>query len=41
MRDQGKLTMSQIARVLKIGRSTLYQHLELSQADGDPKELAA
>ena len=35
MRDQGKLTMTQIASVLKVGRSTLYQHLELSQADKD------
>lgn len=41
MRDQGKLTMTQIASVLKVGQSTLYQHLELHQPDGDAKELAA
>jgi DNA invertase Pin-like site-specific DNA recombinase len=31
MRAQGQLTMSQIADVLKVGRSTLYQHLNLRQ----------
>jgi DNA-binding CsgD family transcriptional regulator len=29
MRAQGELTMLQIARTLGVGRSTLYQHLDL------------
>ena len=29
MRGQGELTMAQIARALGVGRSTLYQHLDL------------
>ena len=31
MCDKRKLTMVQIARALKVGRSTLYKHLDLSQ----------
>jgi DNA invertase Pin-like site-specific DNA recombinase len=30
MRTQGKLTMAQIARTLGVGRSTLYEHLDLA-----------
>jgi DNA invertase Pin-like site-specific DNA recombinase len=32
MRAQGQLTMAQIARTLGVGRSTLYEHLELADA---------
>lgn len=42
MRAQGDLTMAQIASVLKVGRSTLYQHLDLSHpSDELAAELAA
>jgi hypothetical protein len=41
MRDRRELTMAQIARTLKIGRSTLYKHLDLSQETSGEDELAA
>jgi DNA invertase Pin-like site-specific DNA recombinase len=41
MRERGELTMAQIASVLKVGRSTLYQHLERHERDTDAEELAA
>jgi hypothetical protein len=41
MRAQGDLTMAQIASVLKVGRSTRYQHLDLNQPQDDAEELAA
>jgi DNA invertase Pin-like site-specific DNA recombinase len=31
MRDRGDMTMSQITRALGVGRTTLYDHLELRQ----------
>jgi DNA invertase Pin-like site-specific DNA recombinase len=41
MREKRELTMAQIASMLGVGRSTLYQHLELGQEDGELPELAA
>jgi DNA-binding phage protein len=41
MRDKRELTMAQIARALKVGRSTLYKHLDLSQETSGEDELAA
>ena len=38
MRDRGDMTMSQIARALGVGRTTLYDHLELPPLDGIPRE---
>jgi hypothetical protein len=40
-RDKRELTMTQIARALKVGRSTLYKHLDLSQQTSGEDELAA
>ena len=41
MRDKRELTMAQIARTLKIGRSTLYKHLDLSHEANTENDLAA
>ena len=41
MRDKRELTMAQIARTLKIGRSTLYKHLDLSHETNTEHDLAA
>ena len=41
MRDQRELTMAQIARTLKIGRSTLYNHLDLHHETNTEHDLAA
>lgn len=41
MRAQGKLTMAQIARTLGVGRSTLYQHLDLLGEGVEQLEQAA
>jgi hypothetical protein len=38
MRDGGDMTMSQIARVLGVARTTLYDHLDLPALDGIPRE---
>jgi DNA-binding phage protein len=38
MRDRGDMTMSQIARALGVGRTTLYDHLDLPPLDGIPRE---
>jgi DNA invertase Pin-like site-specific DNA recombinase len=40
MRERGDMTMSQIARALDVGRTTLYDHLELPPLDGIPREDA-
>jgi DNA invertase Pin-like site-specific DNA recombinase len=41
MRAQGQLTMAQIADVLEVGRSTLYQHLDLSQEPAETGQVSA
>jgi transposase-like protein len=42
MRERGDLTMTQIARAFDVGRSTLYQHLDLAErAVGAEGERAA
>jgi DNA invertase Pin-like site-specific DNA recombinase len=38
MRDRGDMTMSQIARALGVGRTTLYDHLDLPPLDGIPRQ---
>ena len=38
MRERGDMTMSQIARALGVGRTTLYDHLDLPPLDGIPRE---
>jgi len=38
MRERGDMTMSQIARALGAGRTTLYDHLDLPPLDGIPRE---
>jgi DNA invertase Pin-like site-specific DNA recombinase len=40
MRTQGELTMAQIARTLGVGRSTLYEHLELADATTPVRDAA-
>jgi DNA invertase Pin-like site-specific DNA recombinase len=40
MRERGDMTMAQIARALGVGRTTLYEHLELGPAK-EQDELAA
>jgi DNA invertase Pin-like site-specific DNA recombinase len=40
MRARGDMTMSQIARALGVGRTTLYDHLDLPPLDGIPRENA-
>jgi DNA invertase Pin-like site-specific DNA recombinase len=40
MRDRGDMTMSQIARALGVGRTTLYDHLDLPPLDRIPREHA-
>ena len=40
MRAQGELTMAQIARALGVGRSTLYQHLDLAAEQEQLQEAA-
>jgi DNA invertase Pin-like site-specific DNA recombinase len=41
MRERGDMTMSQIARALGVGRTTLYDHIgELPPLDGIPREDA-
>jgi DNA invertase Pin-like site-specific DNA recombinase len=40
MRERGDMTMSQIARALGVGRTTLYDHLDLPPLDGIPREDA-
>jgi AcrR family transcriptional regulator len=40
MRAQGELTMAQIARTLGVGRSTLYEHLDIPTARQDDLEAA-
>lgn len=38
MRQRGDMTMTQIARALDVGRTTLYDHLgELPPLDGIPR----
>jgi DNA invertase Pin-like site-specific DNA recombinase len=41
MRERGDMTMAQIARALGVGRTTLYEHLELGCAKAQDNELAA
>jgi DNA invertase Pin-like site-specific DNA recombinase len=41
MRDKRELTMAQIARTLKIGRSTLYKHLDINHETNTEHDLAA
>jgi DNA invertase Pin-like site-specific DNA recombinase len=41
MRDKRELTMAQIARTLKIGRSTLYNHLDINHETNTEHDLAA
>ena len=41
MRDKRELTVAQIARTLKVGRSTLYKHLDLSHETNTEHDLAA
>jgi DNA invertase Pin-like site-specific DNA recombinase len=38
MRERGDMTMSQIARALGVGRTTLYDHLDLPPLDGILRE---
>ncbi|MGO9959504.1 MAG: helix-turn-helix domain-containing protein [Solirubrobacteraceae bacterium] len=38
MRDRGEMSMAQIARALGVGRTTLYDHLDLPPLDGIPRE---
>jgi DNA invertase Pin-like site-specific DNA recombinase len=38
IRDGGDMTMTQIARALGVGRTTLYDHLDLPRLDGIPPE---
>ena len=38
MRDRGDMTMSQIARALGVGRTTLYDHFDLPPLDGIRRE---
>ena len=38
MRDRGDMSMAQIARALGVGRTTLYDHLDLPPLDGIPRE---
>ena len=40
MRAQGELTMAQIARTLGVGRSTLYEHLDLAAEVGQLQDAA-
>jgi len=40
MRERGDMTMTQIARALRVGRTTLYDHLDLPPLDGIPREHA-
>ena len=40
MRAQGELTMAQIARTLGVGRSTLYEHLDLAAEVGQLEDAA-
>jgi transposase-like protein len=40
MRDRGNMSMAQIARALGVGRTTLYDHLDLPPLDGIPREQA-
>jgi hypothetical protein len=39
-RERGDMTMSQIARALDVGRTTLYDHLDLPPLDGIPRKDA-
>lgn len=41
MRERGDMTMAQIARARGVGRTTLYEHLELGCAKAQDNELAA
>ena len=41
MRDKRELTMAQIARTLKIGRPTLYKHLDINHKTNTKHDLAA
>jgi DNA invertase Pin-like site-specific DNA recombinase len=41
MRDKRELRMAQIARTLKIGRSTLYKHLDINHETNTEHDLAA
>ena len=41
MRDKRELTMAQIARALKIGRSTLDKHLDINHQTTTMHDLAA
>ena len=41
MRTQGQLTMAQIADLLEVGRSTLYQHLDLRQEPAETAQVLA
>ena len=41
MRDKRELTMAQIARTLKIGRSTLYKHRDINHETNTEHDLAA
>jgi transposase-like protein len=41
MRERGDMTMAQIARALGVGRTTLYEHLELGRTGAQGNELAA
>jgi AcrR family transcriptional regulator len=34
LRDRGDMSMAQIARALGVGRTTLYDHLDLPPLDG-------
>ena len=38
MRDRGDMSMAQIARALGVGRTTLYDHLDLPPLDAIPRE---
>ena len=40
MRDRGDMSMAQIARALGVGRTTLYDHLDLPPLDAIPREQA-
>ena len=40
MRERGEMTMGQIARALGLGRTTLYDHLDLPPLDGIPRKDA-
>jgi hypothetical protein len=41
MREKRELTMAQIARTVKIGRSTLYKHLDINHETNTEHDLAA